>query len=80
MQHETKWTGSNWKTTHNLIDCMGTDSVYILDGRNSLENMMKDAESRIEKLLKSKYIKGYKIYRGSRIQENNFCLTGKSWD
>jgi hypothetical protein len=49
------------------IEAMGSDGVYILDGRNSLETMKDDAKNRIEKLKNVQSYLGFKIMRGERF-------------
>lgn len=54
------------------IEMCGSDSVYILDGRKNLGNMIIDAEKRLEKMRKiHTYIIGYKI-----IKAQSFLDTG----
>ena len=53
----------------------GSDSVYMLDGRNSIKTMKEDIYRRANRLL---YVKSnigfYKIYKGERIQHGNQVL------
>jgi hypothetical protein len=52
------------------IEMCGSDSVYILDGRNNLENMVCDAEKRMEKMRTIHAdICGYKIIRAQRLSD-----------
>lgn len=54
------------------IEMGGSDSVYILDGRNNLDTMIFDAEKRMEKMRTiHTYIIGYKI-----IKAQSFLDTG----
>lgn len=55
-----------------IVEALGSDGVFILDGRNNLETMNNDATERMNKLRKVQphYI-GYRIYRGERIADGN---------
>ena len=46
------------------IDAIGSDGVFILDGRNSLEIMINDAK---ERQAKFKNFIGFKIMKGERF-------------
>ena len=54
---------------------LGSDGVFILDGRNKLPTLIKDSEERWRKLsnLHPEYI-GFKILRGDRLDDRNVCL------
>ena len=46
-------------------DCIGSDGVFILDGRNSIDTMIEDAKDRAKKLKNIKpWISGFKIIKG----------------
>lgn len=47
-----------------LVDSCGSDSIFILDGRNSLSTMIQDAKDRIKKLRPVKQIDGFEIHEG----------------
>ena len=50
------------------IPMCGSDSVYILDGRNNLDTMISDAEKRVEKMRTiHPYICGYKIIKAQSL-------------
>lgn len=51
----------------NLVDAFGSDGVYILDGRNTLDTMINDAEKQLYRLT----CRGYKRYKGYTIQKGN---------
>lgn len=58
-----------------LSDLLGSDGVFILDGRNNLETMKADAQLRIHKLrFVQPHIAGYKIIKGARFDDNNPIL------
>lgn len=54
-----------------IVDAMGSDGVFILDGRNSLSTMINDATKRMKSLSKVKpnYI-GFKIMRGEKFTKS----------
>ena len=53
------------------IEMCGSDGVFILDARNSLETMKDDANDRMQKLNKfGKQITGYKIVRANSFLDN----------
>ena len=43
----------------------GSDSVYVLDGRNTIDNMREDAKDRIYKLRFVQRYNGFKICYGT---------------
>lgn len=57
------------------IEMCGSDGVYILDGRNNLDNMILDAEKRLEKMrMIHTYIIGYKIIKAQRFSDTGTVL------
>ena len=56
-----------------LHEILGSDGVFILDGRNKLRTMKCDAQERIHKLRNVQKIDGYRIMRGSRFG-NSVCV------
>ena len=59
-------------TTGKIHEELGSDGVYILDGRNNLETWKCDAIERMHRLRFVKpYLKGYRIYRGSRFDNSH---------
>ena len=68
---------STWSSEENKFlpckpeqwDMLGSDGVYILDGRNNLETMVNDANRRWGKLLKKDMITGYKIIKADSFTE-----------
>ena len=59
--------------TKGIIDtALGSDGVFILDGRNSLSIMVDDAFNRMYKLrlIHPHYI-GFRIYKGTRFDDSN---------
>lgn len=57
------------------IPMCGSDSVYILDGRNSIDNMIFDAERRMEKMRTiHTYIIGYKIIKAQSLLDTGTIL------
>jgi len=66
-----------FKTINNkgiLWDATGSDGVFILDGRNSLENMIIDANERMKQLSKVRTFKGFDIIRGDKIRDGNTVM------
>ena len=62
--------------THTFEQCepymhphLGSDAVLILDGRNSLQTMLADVRTRIERLAKVKKIDGFKIIRAQKFTD-----------
>ena len=53
-----------------MIDNIGSDGVFILDGRNTLTTMKCDAMLRMNQLRKVAYIDGYKIIKADRFTDN----------
>ena len=56
-----------------VVEVMGSDGVFILDGRNNLRTMSQDAMKRMHKLRNVCKIDGYKIMKGERF-DNSVCL------
>lgn len=57
------------------IPMCGSDSVYILDGRNNLDTMIFDAERRMEKMRTIHAdICGYKIIKAQRLSDTGTIL------
>lgn len=57
------------------IEMCGSDGVYILDGRNNLDNMIIDAEERMEKMRTiHTYIIGYKIIKAQSLLDTGTIL------
>ena len=54
-----------------IVDGCGSDSVFILDGRNNLSTMIQDAEQRRDRLKLAKGYIAFKIMQGSRFSDNN---------
>lgn len=53
-----------------VVDAMGSDGVFILDGRNTIATMIEDAKTRMEKLeLVQPYYLGFEINRGDRFEK-----------
>ena len=52
-----------------IDDALGSDGVFILDGRNSLETMKADATDRMNKLNTLHRYVGFSIRRGPRFDQ-----------
>ena len=60
-----------------LCEAMGSDGVFILDGRNSLQTMTIDAIYRFHRLNKNIHsYRGWRIKKGSRFSNS---VTIKEW-
>ena len=51
-------------------DILGSMGVYILDGRNTLDNMIFDAKIQAQRLQSIKPIHGIRIMRGNRFDNS----------
>lgn len=60
--------------TDECSDALGSDGVFILDGRNSLNVMIDDARKRLEQMNNIKSFVGFKIMKGSRFDDSNVCM------
>lgn len=55
-----------YNLANEISDCLGTDGVYILDGRNKLNTMIVDAFEQIYRLRRvQKGIIGFVIHKGN---------------
>ena len=58
------------------VELLGSDGVYILDGRNSIDTMIEDSLLRIERLKRVHEIIGFEIRKGDfshyRVVYTNF--------
>ena len=61
-----------------VAPCLGSDAVFILDGRNSIKTMKEDCEERIRQLKNCHKYVAYRIYRGEHFYEDN-PLTPMMW-
>lgn len=52
-----------------VVDNLGSNGVFILDGRNSTEGMQCDAMLRMNQLRKVANIDGYKIIKANRFTD-----------
>ena len=52
-------------------EALGSDGVFILDGRNSTYNMINDGRDRAWQLRNIKKFYGFKIMRGERFKDSN---------
>jgi hypothetical protein len=61
------------------VECVGTDGVFILDGRNSIDTMINDAKDRANKLRNVKpQISSFKIIKGEKfINEGSVVYEGR---
>ena len=68
-----------------LMEAMGSDGVFILDGRNNLKTMKIDAMLRMNKLQAVRpNLVGYKIYKSERFDNKNlqfqWIISGTVYD
>jgi len=63
----------------NDIDCLGSDGVFILDGRNKLSTMIYNCKVQMKRLRQIKEITSFKIVKSDRYTDNKSCIiyTGK---
>ena len=52
-----------------LHENIGSDGVFILDGRNTLDTMKRDAQERLFRLRNVSRIDGYRIMKGERFSD-----------
>ena len=52
-----------------LHENIGSDGVFILDGRNTLDTMKCDAQERLFRLRNVSRIDGYRIMKGERFSD-----------
>ena len=58
-----------------LVDCMGSDGVFIIDGRNKLSTMINDCLERIERLKNVKQgIASFRIIKCDAIGRNEVTV------
>ena len=53
-----------------LIDRLGSDGVFILDGRNSLDTMIVDCHEQVDRLRNIYHAKGFDICKGERFSDS----------
>lgn len=69
----TKWNDVIFRyqsCTPYLKEGLGSDSVFILDGRNNLQNMIYDCRQRMKRLEKVQHYVHFEIRRGD-LRETN---------
>lgn len=54
-----------------LIDACGDTGVFILDGRNSEETMIRDAKRQAQRMQHWKQYKGFQLVTGPRLFEES---------
>ncbi len=72
-----KWNSKKMKLepcAPRVVDACGSDSVFRLDGRNNINNMIFDTEQRMNRLKNVQSYLFYDIVKGSKIQNNNQVL------
>jgi len=57
-----------------IVDNLGSNGVFILDGRNTIETMQCDALLRMNELRKVANIDGYKIVRARRFTDKGTII------
>ena len=59
----------------NIVEAIASDGVFILDGRNSLDNMINDSYEHMTSLsiVQPRYM-GFMIMRGSRFDDSNHAI------
>jgi len=66
MEYYTQFTSVR---ENKIVDNMGSDGVFILDGRNNLQTMKCDSMVQAHRLRKVSNIDGYKIIRSRRFTD-----------
>ena len=59
----------------NIVESLGSDGIFMLDGRNKLETMIDDSKDRFTRMTKNihpEYI-GFRIMKGPRL-DNSRCI------
>lgn len=54
-----------------LVDALGTDSILILDGRTTLDNMIQECTHYMYRMRKVQDYRGFIIYKGNKIKDGN---------
>ena len=54
----------------NVVDAIGTDGVFILDGRNGLNTMFQDGMKRMLQLRRVHKYVGFVVMKGSRFDNS----------
>ena len=57
-----------------MVDNLGSDGVFILDGRNTLRTMICDIMVRTDQLRKVANIDGYKIIKADRFTDEGTVI------
>ena len=71
--NNVKWNNKLMKVVEvepYLQDNLGSDSVFILDGRNNLATMIIDAKKQAQRLKNVAKIDAFEIHKGTRFSES----------
>jgi hypothetical protein len=74
----TGWNGRDYSGPKQPIPMLGTDGVFVLDGRKSIGRQLEDAQARIKQLsgLYPGIIIGFKLFSGSSFLNCSPLLKG----
>ena len=56
------------------VNALGSEGVFILDGRNNMATMITDAKRRLHALRHIHNYKGFHIVKGTRFEDSNAIL------
>jgi len=59
-----EWKDGKMQDCHKLVHACGSDQLFILDGRNTLDNMIQDAIDNAMRKRNVKRFAGFTIHRG----------------
>jgi hypothetical protein len=71
MKYYVQFYRHSYDTTSSKTEILGSNGVYILDGRNNLQTMIEDARKRISQIkgVQSDII-AFTIHRGERFSKS----------
>lgn len=79
QKHSTGWNGTDFSGPVEVIPMLGSDGVYILDGRKSIGNQIRDAHKRVEALrgIHGDKIVGFKLFIGESFTNCRPLVNGQ---
>lgn len=72
QKYSTGWNGTDFSGPKEIIPMLGSDGVYILDGRNNLATWFADARKRANQIQKlhGNCIVGFVLHRGRSFTDS----------
>ena len=72
QKHSTGWNGTDFSGPVEIIPMLGSDGVYIMDGRHNLASMFAAARRRANEIqhLHGNCIIGFKLHRGRSFTDS----------